>query len=240
MTTRAEHCIVACAELFRGDGEIIASPMGLTPSLGAKLARLTFEPDLALTDGVASIVDADGAVEGWMPYRSVFDTLWSGRRHVMMGASQVDMYGNQNISCVGDPAKPKVQLLGVRGAPGNTINHATSYWVPRHGPRVFVPQVDVVCGVGYDRAKTLGEAARFHEIRGVVSNLGVFDFATPDHTMRLAALHPGVTVDEVVAATGFPLVIEGDVPASRAPTEEEHAIIARLDPDGAATKEIGG
>ena len=71
---------------------------------------------------------------------------------------------------------------------------------------MFVEQVDVVSGVGYDRAAALGPAAaRFHEIRRVVTNLGVLDFETPDHRMRLRSLHPGVTVDEVVEATGFEL-----------------------------------
>ena len=57
-------------------------------------------------------------------------------------------------------AKPKAQLLGFRGAPGNTINHTTSYWIPNHSPKVFVEQVDVVSGVGYDRAAELGPAER--------------------------------------------------------------------------------
>ena len=98
-----------------------------------------------LTDGEAVFVAGDlplgapaEAVEGWMPFRTVFDTLWAGRRHVMMGASQIDQCGNQNIACIGPWAKPKAQLLGVRGAPGNTVNHPTSYWVPNHSPRVFV------------------------------------------------------------------------------------------------------
>ena len=53
-----------------------------------------------------------------MPYRSVFDVVWSGRRHIMMMASQIDRSGNQNISAIGPHDKPKVQLVGVRGAPG--------------------------------------------------------------------------------------------------------------------------
>ena len=69
-----------------------------------------------LTDGVATIVDLDGNPEGWMPFSRVFDTLWNGQRHVMMGAAQIDRYGNQNISCVGPHDQPKVQLLGARGA----------------------------------------------------------------------------------------------------------------------------
>jgi len=56
--TRAEVCVVACAEAWRGDGAILASPMGLIPSLGARLARLTFAPDLLLTDGEAYLLDA--------------------------------------------------------------------------------------------------------------------------------------------------------------------------------------
>ena len=60
-------------------------------------------------------------------------------------------------------------------------------------------------------------ATQFHEIRLVVSNLGVFDFATPDRSMRLVSVHPGVTVDEVVEATGFALVVPDDVPDTPRP-----------------------
>ena len=221
--TRAEVCVAACAEAWRGDGEILASPMGPVPLLGARLARLTFAPDLLLTDGEAFLVDATGEVEGWLPYRAVFGVVASGRRHVMMGASQLDRFGNQNISCVGDFARPRSQLLGVRGAPGNTANHTTSYWVPRHSPRVFVEHVDVVCGVGYDRATAAG--LPFHELRRVVTNLAVLDFLTADRSMRLRSVHPGVTVDEVQAATGFPLAVATDVPVTRDPTAEELRLI---------------
>jgi len=233
-----EVCVVACAEAWRGDGEILASPIGALPSVAARLARATFAPDLLLTDGVASLV-RDGVVEGWMPYRLVFDTVWSGRRHVMMGASQIDRFGNQNISCVGPHAHPKAQLVGMRGAPGNTINHPTSYWIPAHSTRVFVPKVDVVCGVGYDRAAALGPAGRFHGLRRVVTNLAVLDFDTPDHAMRLASCHPGVTVDDVVKATGFPLVVPEHVPSTRTPTDEElYLIRSEIDPKGAAAREL--
>ena len=54
--TRAEVCAVAIAEAFRGDGEILASPIGPLPIIGARLAKLTFEPELLLTDGVASLL----------------------------------------------------------------------------------------------------------------------------------------------------------------------------------------
>ncbi len=238
--SRAEICVAACADAWRGDGAILASPMGLIPSLGARLARLTFAPDLLLTDGEAYLLDRDQAVEGWLPYRAVFTMVAAGRRHVMMGASQLDRFGNQNISCIGDWARPKAQLLGVRGGPGNTINHPVSYWVPRHSPRVFVPAVDMVSGVGYDRAASLTpKQARFHQLRVVVTNLAVLDFQTPDHGMRLRSVHPGVTVDEVIEATGFPLVIPADVARTREPSPAELALVRdRLDPDTSRDREV--
>jgi len=229
--SRAEYCVIACAEAWRGNGEVLAGPMGLIPSIGARLARLTFSPDLLLTDGEAMLVRPDGTPEGWLPYRQHLALVSGGRRHVMMGASQIDRFGNQNISCIGDWSRPSRQLLGVRGAPGNTVNHTTSYWVPRHAPRVFVPRVDMVSGVGHDRGAI--------EIRVVVTNLAVLDFATPDRSMRLRSVHPGVSVAEVEAATGFPLTIPVDVPQTRQPTAAEMAAMAeRLDPDGLREKEI--
>ena len=237
---RGDVCAAALAEVFRGDGEIVANPIGALPKVAGRLARATFEPRLLLIDRDAFFVGPDGEVEGWNPYRRMFDVVWSGRRHVVMGASQLDRYGNQNLAAIGaDPARPKRQLLGFRGAPGNTINHPTSYWIPRHSRRVLVERVDVVCGIGYDRAAALGpDAARFHEIRRVVTNLAVLDFATPDHRMRLASVHPGVSVAEVVAATGFELVIEPEVPTTAVPDEQTVALLDRLDPDGARHAEV--
>jgi acyl CoA:acetate/3-ketoacid CoA transferase beta subunit len=249
--TRAEICCVAVAECFRGDGERLANPIGTIPMIGGRLARESFEPDLVMTDGFAGFAanplppgaDPAGAVlEAWNPYVQMFSVLWNGKRHVMMGASQIDRYGNQNIACIGDWHRPKAQLLGFRGAPGNTINHTTSYWVPNHTPSVFVERVDVVCGVGYDRAAELGPvAARFHEIRRVVSNLGVFDFETPDRQMRLRSVHHGVTVEQVQAATGFDLVIPDEVPPTRLPTDEELRLIREvIDPDALRESEVPG
>ncbi|GAA2641998.1 CoA-transferase subunit beta [Streptomyces vastus] len=240
--TRAEYCVVACAEAWRDNGEVLASPMGAVPSVGARLARLTFAPDLLLTDGEAMLVGPDGTVEGWLPYRQHLTMVTGGRRHVMMGASQIDRFGNQNISCIGDWERPARQLLGVRGAPVNTLNNPVSYWVPRHSPRVFVEKVDMICGVGYDSAAAAGPtASRYHRIPRVVSNLGVFDFATPDRSMRLASLHPGVTVEEVREATGFGLTVPDEVPYTREPSPEELELIREvLDPQGLRNREVKG
>ena len=245
--TRAEVCVIACAEVWRGDGELLASPIGLIPMIAARLARATFEPELLLSDGEALLGQGTWAlgekppvVEGWVPYGKVLDIAYTGRRHIMMGPSQIDRFGNANISAIGDFDRPTRQLLGVRGAPGNTVNHPTSYWVPRHSRRAFVAAVDMVSGVGYDRAAAAGpSASRFHEVRRVISNLGVFDFATPDHRMRLASVHPGVSVAEVVEATGFDLVLPDDVPETRAPTDTELELIRDvIDPKGARLAEV--
>ncbi len=248
-SARADYCVIAVAECFRGDGEIMANPIGTIPAIGGRLARDVFEPDLVMTDGEALLVEnilpvgvdaPEKIVAGWNPYRSMFDVVWSGRRHVMMGASQLDRYGNQNFAFIGSWEQPKAQLLGFRGAPGNTIQNTTSYWIPNHSPKVFVEKVDVVSGVGYDRAANLSrEAARSHEIVRVVTNLCVCDFGTPDHRMRLRSLHPGVDVVDVVAATGFDLVVPGDVPETRQPTGEELRWIREvIDPLGLGEKEV--
>ncbi|MEU8103421.1 CoA-transferase [Nonomuraea muscovyensis] len=237
--SRADVCVVACAEAFRGDGEILAAGIGgAVTVLGARLARLTFEPDLLTHDGgclltgdVPALGEAPQVVEGWLPFR---DHLWlvlNGRRHVMLGASQIDRFGNTNISCIGDWARPRAQLLGVRGAPGNTRCDPTSYWIPRHSPRVFVPRVDMVSGLGTDRGA--------FELRRVVTDLAVLDLGGPDGTMRLVSVHPGVSVADVVAATGFELDVPGDVPQTRGPTPDELRLLDEvLDPRGLRGREV--
>ena len=247
--TRAEICCVAIAECFRGDGEFLANPIGTIPMIGGRLARASFEPDLMMTDGEAFLIANDEAfdwpggrvIEHYNPYRAMFDMVWWGRRHVIMGASQIDRFGNQNFAAIGaDYRKPKAQLLGFRGAPGNTVNDPTSYWVANHSKQVFVEHVDVVTGVGWDRAIAAGPTAtEFFALRRVVTNLCVLDWETPDHTMRVRSLHPGVTIDEVVDATGFELVVPDELPTSREPTDDELRLLREvIDPKGLREQEV--
>ncbi|MCW2795462.1 MAG: hypothetical protein JWM79_959, partial [Nocardioides sp.] len=141
-----------------------------------------------------------------------------------------------------DFVQPKRQLLGSRGAPGNTVNNRTSYWVPKHSNRVFVEQVDIVTGVGPKRAKEAGRAAaRYNDIHRIVSNLGVFDVRGPDDTLRLLTVHPGVTLDEVREASGCDIHVDADgaVPVTRLPTTEELTLIREvLDPKQLRHKEV--
>ncbi|TJZ76796.1 CoA-transferase [Rhodococcus oryzae] len=243
--TRAEYCAIACAEIFSGAGEIMASPMSTLATIGARLARLTTEPDLLITDGEALIfsdtpaVGAKAPIEGWMPFRKVFDVVASGRRHVVMGANQIDRYGNQNLSAFGPLQQPTRQMFGVRGAPGNTINHATSYFVPKHSSRVFVDKVDVVSGVGYDKVDPANPAFKYLHLHRVVSNLGVFDFGGPDHTLRALSLHPGVTAAEVAENTSFEVAGLAEAGVTREPTAEELRLIREvIDPRGLREREV--
>lgn len=246
--TRAEYCAIAIADCFANDGEIMGSPMGLLPTLGARLAKNTSNPLLMLTDGEARILSgtpplgqSTDVVEGWMPFRNVLEHVVPyGKRHVMMGATQIDRHGNQNISAIGPWEQPTRQLLGVRGAPGNTVNNRTSYWVPKHSERVVVEQVDIVSGVGRARAEAAGPAAtRFHGLGRLVTNLGVLDFEGPGGTLRLLSTHPGVSVDDVREASGCEVVVEGDVPVTREPTPGELMLIREmLDPKNLRDREV--
>ncbi len=243
--SRAEICATACADLFRDAGEIMISPMTNMAAVGARLARRTFAPDILLTDGEAQLLvdtpalGASGRVEGWMPFGRVFETLAWGRRHVVMGANQIDRFGNQNLSAFGPLQHPTRQMFGVRGAPGNAINHATSYWVGNHTTRVFTEVVDVVCGIGYDKVDADNPAFRFTNVYRVVSNLGVFDFGGPERTMRALTRHPGVSPQDVRDATSFQvdgLDVAGE---TRLPTDDELRLIREeIDPKSLRDREI--
>lgn len=241
--TLAELCITAAAEAWRGNGEVLASGIGLIPRLAASLAKETFEPALMMTDGEAYLVEEPvpvgkrgtyvPKVEGWMTYARVFDVVYRGHRHAMTGPVQVDRFGQQNISVVGDYAKPKAALLGVRGIPGNTINHINSMFVPNHSTRVFVSgEVDMVSGVGYNPARLSGgRSDRFVDLRLIVTDLAVLDFGGKDHAIRVRHLHPGVSFDQVQAATGFPLEGRESATETPAPTAEQLRLIREvLDP----------
>ncbi|MBT95682.1 MAG: CoA-transferase [Acidimicrobiaceae bacterium] len=245
---RADVCVVQIAECFRDDADILCNPIGISPIIGGRLAKATFANEVVMTDAVsvlaANIIPlgdetAERVVESYVPYRTIFDIVWSGRRHVMMGATQIDQFGNQNIAAIGGYEQPKAQLLGLRGAPGNLINHRTSYWIPKHSTRSFVKGVDVVSGPGYDKMRSLGAPSnKYHDVHRVVSNLGVFDFLTPDNRMRIVSVHPGVSVEEIREHTEFEIEIPEILEESRFPTEIEIDLIKSIDPDGLRYSEV--
>jgi glutaconate CoA-transferase subunit B len=250
--TLAELMIVAAAEAFRGDGELFVTGIGTLPRIAAGLAKLTFEPGLMMTDGEAFLTEDPvplGATaeevpgfSGWMPYNRVFATLWRGQRHAMVTPVQVDQWAQTNISCLGDFDRPKVQMLGVRGFPGNSICHKNSMLIPSHSKRVFIDrEVDVVSSVGYsDKRWPEGMRRPEIEVGRIVTDLCVMDFEGPDHAARVLSLHPGVSFDMVQEATGFALLQADDMGETPRPTAAQLEIIRKLDPHDMRARAVKG
>ncbi len=248
----AELMIVAAAEAFRNDGEVLATGIGLIPRLAASLAMKTFNPDLMMTDSEAFMLSEPNPVSGrrshegqrqecWMGFSRIFDTVWSGKRHAMVGPTQIDKYGQANISALGENYhRPKVQMLGVRGFPGNSICHANSFFVPSHSKRVFVQgECDMVASIGYNPAR-LPKGYRLDDIdiRRVITDLCLMDWQGPKRMLQLLSLHPGISVERVLENTGFEVHIPEYVPVTRAPSEEQLALIRQLDPENWRAKQL--
>ena len=251
-TDLIDRIVCAAAQAWKDDGEVLATGIGIVPRLAASLAMLSLNPELMMTDSEAWLVRepvpigprGDYAIkrETWMGFSRIFDNVWGGKRHAMVGPSQIDRWGQANISMIGpDYRRPKAQMLGVRGFPGNSISHANSFFVPNHGPKVFVPgEVDMVASVGYNPQRLArGWSLDEIDIRLVVTNLAVLDFGGPAHQLRLRTLHPGVSAAQVQEATAFPIHLPDDVVETPAPSAEQLALLARLDPHGLRAGVLG-
>ena len=249
--TLAELMICAASEAWRNDGEVLATGIGTLPRLAASLSMLSTNPDLMMTDSEAFLLSAPNpigaraadfkpAYETWMGFSRIFDNVWGGKRHAMVGPTQIDRFGQANISCIGDYAKPKAMMLGVRGFPGNSISHANSFFVPSHNTRVFKDgECDVVASIGYNPARLAkGYSLDEVDIRLVITDLCVMDFGGPGHQIRLRSLHPGITVEQVQQNTGFPVFVPEDVITTPAPTAEQLEIIGRMDPHNLRAREL--
>ena len=243
--SQSELCICAASEAWRDDGEVLATGIGIIPRLAASLAKMTHNPDLMITDGEAYLVSEPvplgprngykPKIEGVMNYSRVFLNLWKGHRHAMTGPVQIDRFGQTNISFIGDnPQKPKAQLLGARGFPGNTINHTNSMFIANHSTRSFVEgEVNMVSGLGYNPSMRIkGMEEEYINLKLIVSNLAVLDFKGPQNQIRILSLHPGVKLDEVRENTGFELAFQNsDILETPAPTKEQIDLIRNfLDP----------
>ncbi len=238
----ADLLICACSKVWQNDGEVLASGIGLIPRLAASMA-MRKSPDLMMTESEAFMVSEPTPVgkrngyepqrETWMGFSRVFHCVWSGARHALVGPTQIDRFGQANISAIGDYDRPRVQMLGVRGFPGNSISHFNSFFVPNHNNRVFVEnEVDTVCSIGYNPNRMpKGYSNADIRIGLVITNLCVMDFNGKDNKPRLVSLHEGVNLDDVIQNTGFELEIGNDIPITATPTVDELAILPIIDPN---------
>ena len=240
--TLAELMIVAASEAWRDNGELLASGITTIPRLGASLAKLTHSPELLMTDSEAYLVsepvplgprgDYRPKIEGYLPFRAGV-RMRLGRSPPRDDRPDADRPLGPDQSVGGRRLREaEVAVLGVRGLPGNSLCHANSFFVPNHGPRVFVSgEVDMVSGVGYNPARWQPGMRRDDiDLRLIVTDLCVMDFEGPAHAVRVRSLHPGVSFDQVQAATGFPLMAAPNLGTTPLPTTDQLAIIRRLDP----------
>jgi glutaconate CoA-transferase subunit B len=153
-----------------------------------------------------------------------------------LGGAQVDMYGNLNTTVIGPYWPPKVRLPGSGGA--NDVGSfcwKTIVIMRKHEPRSFVPKLDFLTTPGYLTGPGAREKAGLPPGTGpyrVVTNLALMDFEPDTKRMRLIATHPGVSVEQVKAATGFELLVADKVTVNRPPTVRQLRLLReRIDPD---------
>ena len=204
------------------------------PSLAANLARRTHAPGcvlvyesgtigakprrlpLSIGDGeLAETADSVVSVPEMFAY-----WLQGGRIGVgFLGAAQIDRHGNLNSTVIGPYEAPKVRLPGAGGAPEIATSVKDVFVMLRQSPRTFVERLDFTTSRG-DR------------VRVVVTDLGVLEPRGGELT--LTQLHPGATVEQAVAATGWELKVADDLVETEAPTGEELAALRALETKGAA------
>jgi glutaconate CoA-transferase, subunit B len=238
----AELMAVVMSHEFRDDDFGAVGAASQIPMCAMRLAQKTHAPNLwylyggsgavnskakMLLESAADYRNLDGAVYR-APLMDVIDFEFSGRFTVgCFGGMQIDQYGNVNMVCIGDYARPKVRGPGTIGLAFLSSFRRILLYVQHHDPRLFVRKVDFVSGPGFGKNAAL-ERYRPRWSQGpvvVVTPLAVMDFQTPDRRIRLRSVHPGHTAEEVQSQTGFDLVVEGNIATTPQPSPEELRII---------------
>lgn len=208
------------------------------PSLAANLARQTHAPDLTLIyesgpigakPDVPPLSIGDGALaetaDTVVSTPEIFAYwLQGGRIDVgFLGAAQIDRFGNINTTVIGDYRNPKVRLPGAGGAPEIAGSARRVFLMLRQSPRSFVSKLDFITSVGYldggDARERLGLPGEGPV--AVITDLCILEPEALTHELIVTHLHPGVTRDAVVAATGWPIRFAEDVRVTVAPTDDE-------------------
>jgi glutaconate CoA-transferase subunit B len=244
--TANEILTVLSARQLR-DGQVIFAGVGI-PLLAATLAQRTRCPGLTILfeGGVIGAFVEPGKLppstndqrctkRANMVLGSAEVLLLLQRGYVdlgFMGGAQIDQYGNLNSSFIGDPAHPKTRLPGTGG--GNDISSLANMIVAmKHEKRRFVEHVDFITSPGFitggdSRTKSgLPTGGMFR----VVTELAVFSFEDEERRMKVAALNPGVTRQEVQDKTGFELIFDDDLAVTEPPSEQELSTLRTLDPE---------
>jgi len=245
--TKAELMICVAVRLFQ-DGTTAFIGTGI-PMLAAMLAAKTVAPNLVPVfefGGTGAILESlPNAVGGARTFHKglvasgICDTMETAQRgfidYGFLGGAQIDCYGNLNSTTIGDHDHPKARLPGSGG--GNDVGSLCwqTVAIMQHDKRRFVPKVDFITTPGYLSGPGAREAAglpRGSRPINVVSTLALMDYERGSCRMRLVATHPGVTVEEVIANTGFELVIPEHVGVNEPPGAKELRLLREeIDPE---------
>jgi glutaconate CoA-transferase subunit B len=241
--TAEEMMAIAAARELRG-GMTCFVGVG-PPSLAANLARATHAPDIILiyesgTIGAKprrlplSIGDGELAetADAVVSVPEIFNYwIQAGRIDVgFLGAAQIDRYGNINTTVIGSYQQPTVRLPGAGGAPEIAASTREVIVIARHSRRTFVERLDFITSVGRPATGTRGR--RTGGPTAVITDLGILRADPATHELTLTELHPGVTLDQAKAATGWPLAVAGGLTETRRPSTEELEALRRLKGEG--------
>ncbi len=240
--------MAVCGSRQIGNDEVVFIGTGL-PLIAAMLAKKTHAPRAKIVYE-AGFIDSNAKdiafsiADSRLGYRAsaaigLIETLGVMLQggHVdlgFVGAAQIDEYGNINTTYIGSFEKPSVRLPGSGG--GNDIISSAKRIVAimTHEKRKMVKKLDYLTSPGFLDGAGARERAG---LRGggpslVVTNLCQMDFDPETKRIRLASIHPGVSVQQVLENSGFDLIVPENVPTTELPTCEELALLRTIDPDG--------
>jgi glutaconate CoA-transferase, subunit B len=237
MSHTSEEMMAVAAARRLHDGTVCFVGIGL-PSKAANLARATHAPgcvlvyesgtigakplNLPLSIGDGELAETADAVVGVPEIFAYW--LQAGRIDVgFLGAAQIDRYGNLNSTVIGDYDHPRVRLPGGGGAPEIAASCKETLVILRQSPRTFVPRLDFRTSVGFGDGPGSREqlGLRGGGVTAVITDLGELEPDPDTCELTLARLHPGVTVEQALAATGWPLAVRDDLAESVPPSERE-------------------
>jgi glutaconate CoA-transferase subunit B len=240
-----EIMAVAGARELR-DGETVVVGLGL-PQVACVLAKRTHAPRLTslLEIGVVDSNPVDTPV-GLADSRIFYGaTCWSGFLDVLgmnlhrgvvdvgfLGALELDRYGNINTTLLREDSGTVRYFNGSAG--GNDVASLARRVIVilRHEKRKLPLAVAHLTSPGFPGAKSRAELG----LRGggphrVITDMAVLGFDPQSHHPVLLSIHPGVSPDDVLANTGFPLAVPNPLPVTPAPSQEELRLLReQIDP----------
>ncbi|MGD9056212.1 MAG: CoA-transferase [Desulfobacterales bacterium] len=244
--TLPELMVTAAAREI-ADGEVVFVGMRL-PLLGFLLAKSTHAPGAVGVYELGIVRDALAPepilTMGDLP--NLYRAQWLADTADMMGllqqglvgvsfigGAQIDRFGNLNTSYIGGVENVTTRLPGSGGACDLASLAQRHIIIMNHQKRRFVSRVDYITSPGF------GDGAGWRRKVGlprggpatVITTLGILRFDAQSREMMLVSVHPGVSVDEVLDNTGWPLQIADELSQTPQPTDKELAMLQRFDPE---------